>query len=771
MVSRLLQYFRMFSDSKADMKATADFVETNVGSSFWQAVTAGIKDSHAMEKWAESLLRQMAVAQLSDVDAYWILWTLFHHILKSQASTRALFVEKFLLWKVFPICCLKWILQFAVFGCSPVSGTCPQGQANKIQLDVVRHLVEVWAKRDFVQSASMDQQAYITAAVGLSVEKMSKEDLESSRELLHSLLQGVSCRLDSPIPLVRKMASRVALIFSKVIDPKNPLILDDDNCAEESSDWEFGVSSKRKETAKANGHLPIVGGDDTKKPIHNIDNNSDEIGNDNEKPSVEIEVGRGISASELRRQRRKTLELKVDDPDEVIDPATLNAEDWSDEDDDESIQSEILSESSLQPYDMSDDDSDLKREKFPSQLGDCMAALRKTDDPDAVERALDVTEKLVRTVPDELDNIAVDLVRVLVHVRCSAVTVEGEEESAEGKRHCALVALLVSCPLKSVEVLTKELYSPNVDISQRLLILDVMTDAAQELSDSRDLKRTNQGQVGAVSTITELPSRSDSNPWFLPSNKISLPGASPWRKVSETGTMISWSHHYERVLPSRSGHNKLGKTRRWGHHSMQLREKQLTQFESWSKNRFPPYVAAFMLPVMHGYDKRRHGVDLLGRDFIVLGKLIYMLGVCMESAALHPEASALAPALLDMLSTREISSHPEAYVRRSTLFAASRILIALHPSLVAAALSGGDHQIARGLEWIRNWALHVANDDSDIECSTMAMACVQLHSEMALQAFRSMNSIDDTGAGHSEMSYNMPKSSIVFRGLDNVRLL
>ena len=74
--------------------------------------------------------------------------------------------------------------------------------------------------------------------------------------------------------------------------------------------------------------------------------------------------------------------------------------------------------------------------------------------------------------------------------------------------------------------------------------------------------------------------------------------------------------------------------------------------QEWSKNKFPLYAAAFMLPAMQGFDKVRHGVDLLNRDFIVLGKLIYMLGVCMKCVAMHPEASALAPSLLDMLRRR-----------------------------------------------------------------------------------------------------------------------
>ena len=70
---------------------------------------------------------------------------------------------------------------------------------------------------------------------------------------------------------------------------------------------------------------------------------------------------------------------------------------------------------------------------------------------------------------------------------------------------------------------------------------------------------------------------------------------------------------------------------------------------------------------------------------------------------------------------REISNHPEAYVRRSAIFAASRILIALHPSFIATALSGGDHEISRQLDWIRNWALHVAEADSDYECTVVCL--------------------------------------------------
>jgi len=253
-----------------------------------------------------------------------------------------------------------------------------------------------------------------------------------------------------------------------------------------------------------------------------------------------------------------------------------------------------------------------------------------------VENALSSAEKLVRASPDELRHNSGDLVRALVHVRCSDLAMEGEEDSAEEKRQKALIALLVTCPFESLDVLTKLLYSSSVDISQRILIIDVMTEAAQELAETKILK--TEQRRGSLIT--------DNSPsWLVPSNR-GPSGAGPWREVSEPGTLLSWSHHYEREVPSRSGQVKSGKSRKWG-----LGKAKDLQLE-WSKNRFPLYAAAFMLPVMQGYDKRSHGVDLLNRDFVVLGKLIYMLGVCMKCVAMHPEASALAPALLDMIRSR-----------------------------------------------------------------------------------------------------------------------
>ncbi|KAJ6825038.1 telomere length regulation protein TEL2-like protein [Iris pallida] len=711
MVPRILNHVRSSLPSNGD--TSSNRFESKPEYYLWSKIMDSIQDQYALERLSEELLRHLATKNISDVEAYWTLWLLFHHNFRNQIAIRSMFVEKFLLWKVFPVCCLRWIIHFSLLECAPHAGAWKEVPKTRAFLDAVQCLVNVWSKREFIQSARMEQQAYITAAVGLCVEKMSREELETTKDILHSILQGVSCRLESPIHLVRKMASSIALVFSKVVDPKNPLYLDDDRC--ETVDWEFGLNSQPKKLSTSCSRS-VMTHDESESSLCEINNSPDPV--------------RRRKDAKVKTTQDHTLVGKFAvPPHEIKDQVMLGSEqsfDDEEEANDESKKSEVSDDSSLQPYDLSDDDIDLQ--KGFSQLADISAALRKPDDPDGVERALGIAERLVRALPDELPHISGDLVRALVHVRCSDVTVEGEEDSAEGKRQKALIALIVTSPFEALDVLTKLLYSPNVDVGQRILILDVMTEAAHELADSRIVRISNQ-QKDLISAI-------GSQPWFMPSSR-GPPGAGPWKEVSETGPLLNWSNRYERELPSRPGQVKKGKSRRW-----HLGARKASQLES-TKNRFPMYAAAFMLPAMQGFDKRRHGVDLLNRDFIVLGKLIYMLGVCMECLAMHPEASVLALPLFDMLRSREVAHHGEAYVRRSVLFAASCILIALHPSYVASTLIEGNQEVSNGLDWIRTWALRIAESDPDTECSGMAMKCLQLHAEMALQVSRSLESANN----------------------------
>lgn len=174
-------------------------------------------------------------------------------------------------------------------------------------------------------------------------------------------------RLESPDHLVRKMASSIALVFSKVVDPQNPLYLDD-SYRDETIDWEFmPPMSDRSSVAKS----------------HQKDEDTEKV-----KGLAMVKESNGIGDADMRKNvkglKKKLLEFKLVDPDEVIDPVALNGEMVSDGEGDDfgSEDSDSSSDTSLQPYDLTDDDADLKR-KF-SQLVDVVGALRKSDDVDGV---------------------------------------------------------------------------------------------------------------------------------------------------------------------------------------------------------------------------------------------------------------------------------------------------------------------------------------------------------------------------------------------------
>lgn len=72
-----------------------------------------------------------------------------------------MFVDKFLHWKIFPICCLRWILQFAVLECPPDASSLTKSHNIHGLLDTVQRLLAVWSKKEYVQSAPMEQQTCI----------------------------------------------------------------------------------------------------------------------------------------------------------------------------------------------------------------------------------------------------------------------------------------------------------------------------------------------------------------------------------------------------------------------------------------------------------------------------------------------------------------------------------------------------------------------------------------------------------------------------------
>lgn len=86
-IPRILRHVRTLLSSTMDSLGS-DVLESDPGSQFWLNMIQAIKDSYAVERMSEQLLHQLATEQVGDVEAYWILWLLFHRVFKYQISVR-----------------------------------------------------------------------------------------------------------------------------------------------------------------------------------------------------------------------------------------------------------------------------------------------------------------------------------------------------------------------------------------------------------------------------------------------------------------------------------------------------------------------------------------------------------------------------------------------------------------------------------------------------------------------------------------------------------
>lgn len=108
-----------------------------------------------------SLICNLIFNIITDIalQAYCIVFTVSS--VKKCLRYRSMFVDKFLIWKVFPIRCLRWILHLSVFEFPPDSSCLPCSQKTSYFFDVVDRLASIWSRHGFVQSSSMEQQACI----------------------------------------------------------------------------------------------------------------------------------------------------------------------------------------------------------------------------------------------------------------------------------------------------------------------------------------------------------------------------------------------------------------------------------------------------------------------------------------------------------------------------------------------------------------------------------------------------------------------------------
>lgn len=297
-------------------------------------------------------------------------------------------------------------------------------QRRPLLVQVLKELLETWGSSSAIRHSPLEQQRYVSKALLLGLGLLDEAELCASREeLMASLMAGVSCRLDSSLPAVRRLGMVVAEVASARIQPEGPPLkfqYEDDELSCELlallAPQTMGDSSS--ETTGSPQAMPVTAETPEKEAL-------------------------GDSTPQAQPQ---------------------------------GSDSELDSDDEFAPYDMSGD-KELKSSKTPAYVRDCLEALTACEDWERWEAALRALEGLILRSPAAAKEVSVELARVLLHLEERTSVVD-----FEGLRQRALVAVTVTDPALVAEYLTSQFYALNYSLRQRMDILDVLTLAAQELS-------------------------------------------------------------------------------------------------------------------------------------------------------------------------------------------------------------------------------------------------------------------------------------------------
>ncbi|XP_074596548.1 telomere length regulation protein TEL2 homolog [Brevipalpus obovatus] len=295
----------------------------------------------------------------------------------------------------------------------------------------------------------------------------------------------------------------------------------------------------------------------------------------------------------------------------------------------------------------------------PKYIVDCINGLLESDNPDWRNACLENACELIRKNGPMTEDYAEDLARALLFLDDDFFTSNFEKDRRE-----AMIALTVSCPVSSANYLTKCFFDRNVVLQRRLDILVILAASSVELAKS-------------------TPSQS-------------LPGSSS--KNSQDLFAEKW---WERVVKERI-------------------EQKTKVFPSSSQpkshiNTFAKVAPYFFFPLMK--NDFNTPINLMTDDYFLLARLLYTLGIVLDSASQAFISRKMGLSLIEFLWA--VRYHVESFVRKAIIFCFCVILTAVPPVFL---MENMHHEIVE----FQKWLIEVVNKDCDRECVTRALLALDI---------------------------------------------
>ena len=333
------------------------------------------------------------------------------------------------------------------------------GQRTSVLRRHLNEVVSCWSETVFVQHTDMSLQHHVTHFL-LSAIPMLGKDIAVPSSLVATLVNGVSVRLASSLDEIRKDGMRVAELLAKCMD--NPLKFEELNHEREID----GVGIAEIST---------------------------------EDPSDEKTIRKGGRRDKYKRTSHRAAKAVDPDAEYVSDQESIDSSKSDDDtgkdsnfhDDEDSVWDD---DESLIPYNLNDDEEDLRETPIPLYLRQCLEMLRTPDTDGAAcsrqESALAAVSSLVRSNPVDLPDLTVPLCKEILHLENRFDLPDFDVSINAG-----LLSLTVMQPILSGECLIKEFFSGHVGLSICLSVLHTIENAAYELSGAKALEEGRQKQA------------------------------------------------------------------------------------------------------------------------------------------------------------------------------------------------------------------------------------------------------------------------------------
>ncbi|CAF2073879.1 unnamed protein product [Rotaria magnacalcarata] len=327
-------------------------------------------------------------------------------------------------------------------------------RTEKCFQNVFLRFLRLWSQESFIRFSSNDQHFYICQCVSICLSFNQQIQLNNDKDtIVMIILNGIRIHLESTFDYIRQRGQFIGeLIIQRI------------NLFSQPNQLRFDTYDRN------NSEILIL------KNLSEINHSfNDRQLSDDEQEELSKKKEPVVCLSEKPISSTNTI---------VLHDASL------DDDDDDDFES----------YDYSQDILQSEVEK-PTYIRECLADLIATDKVSQLEAALHVLPTLIEMHRIECEEIALELVRILLNYNSTFNITNFQELQLK-----SLIKLNENYPLLITDYLCKQFYEKNYTINQRRLILKTIQEAAKNLSQIDQIQTKIQDELF-------ISSEDDSDSW------------------------------------------------------------------------------------------------------------------------------------------------------------------------------------------------------------------------------------------------------------------